>query len=59
LAGSCSARVSAEEFFGAVRLAAAKSGRRFAEWQTTRHAPDHPALFKEAEYLKAIYLKVD
>jgi 23S rRNA (cytosine1962-C5)-methyltransferase len=59
LAGSCSAHVSAEEFFGTVRVAAAKSGRRFAEWQTTRYAPDHPASFKEAEYLKAIYLKID
>jgi hypothetical protein len=26
--------------------------------RTTRHAPDHPATFKEAEYLKTIYLKV-
>jgi 23S rRNA (cytosine1962-C5)-methyltransferase len=56
---SCSAHVSAEEFFGAVRSAAAASGRRFAEIKTTRHAPDHPATFKEAEYLKAIFLKFD
>jgi 23S rRNA (cytosine1962-C5)-methyltransferase len=54
---SCSAHVTAEEFFGAVRRAAAKSGRRFEELQTTRHAPDHHASFKEAEYLKGIYLK--
>lgn len=58
LAASCSAHVSAEEFFGIVRQTAAKSGRKFSELQTTGHAPDHPATFKEAGYLKAIYLKV-
>ncbi len=57
LSCSCSAHVSAEEFFGAVRSAAAKSGRKFQELETTRHAPDHNATFKEAEYLKAIYLR--
>jgi 23S rRNA (cytosine1962-C5)-methyltransferase len=59
VACSCSAHVSAEEFFGAVRSAAADSGRRFTEMKTTRHAPDHPATFKEAEYLKGIFLKFD
>ena len=59
LACSCSAHVSAEEFFGAVRQAAANSGRRFIELKTTRHAPDHPATFKEADYLKSIFLKFD
>lgn len=58
VACSCSAHVTAEEFFGAVRQAAAKSGRRFEEIQTTRHAPDHAATFKEAEYLKGIYLRL-
>ena len=58
VAASCSAHVSAEEFFEAVRRAAAKSGRKFSELQTTRHAPDHPVNFKEADYLKAIYLKI-
>ena len=57
VAGSCSARVPAEEFFEAVRRAAAKSGRKFTELKTLRHPPDHPATFKEAEYLKVIYLK--
>jgi 23S rRNA (cytosine1962-C5)-methyltransferase len=56
LACSCSAHVSAEEFFQAMREAAAQSRCGFEELQTTRHAPDHPAGFKEAEYLKAIYL---
>ena len=57
LACSCSAHVSAEEFFSAVRSAALDSGRRFVELKTTRHAPDHPATFKEADYLKGIFLK--
>ncbi len=56
-AGSCSARVTAEEFFEVVRRAAAKSGRKFAELKTLRHPPDHPATFKEGEYLKMIYLR--
>jgi 23S rRNA (cytosine1962-C5)-methyltransferase len=56
-AASCSAHVTAEEFFGAVRDAASKSGRSFAELRTSRHAPDHPAKFKESEYLKTIYLR--
>ena len=53
---SCSAHVSADEFFGAVRSAAKNSGREFSEIQTTRHAPDHAATFPEAEYLKGIFL---
>ncbi|HTA95487.1 MAG TPA: 23S rRNA (cytosine(2499)-C(5))-methyltransferase, partial [Verrucomicrobiae bacterium] len=57
VAGSCSAHVSATEFFDAVRRAAMKSGRKFSELKTLRHPPDHPATFKEAEYLKVIYLK--
>ena len=57
VAGSCSAHVSAAEFFDAVRLAAKKSGRKFSEVKTKLHPPDHPAGFKEADYLKVIYLK--
>ena len=57
VAASCSAHVSAEEFFKAVRAAAGQSGRSFSEMMTTRHAPDHHAAFKEAEYLKCIYLQ--
>ncbi len=57
VAGSCSARVPAEDFFQVVRRAAAKSGRKFTELKTMRHPPDHPATFKEGEYLKVIYLK--
>ena len=58
VAGSCSAHVSATDFFDAVRRAAVNSGRKFTELKTLRHPPDHPAGFKEAEYLKVIYLKL-
>ena len=57
VAGSCSAHVPATDFFDAVRRAAQKSGRPFTEFKTVLHPPDHPAGFKEAEYLKVIYLK--
>lgn len=57
VAGSCSAHVSAAEFYDAVRRAAIKSGRKFTELNALQHPPDHPAGFKEAEYLKVIYLK--
>ncbi len=58
VAASCSAHVSADEFFEAVHRAAAASGRKHSVLHTTRHAPDHPADFKEMEYLKAVYLKL-
>ena len=57
VAASCSAHVSAEEFFGAVRTAARNSGRSFSELETTGQPPDHPATFPEAQYLKCIYLR--
>jgi 23S rRNA (cytosine1962-C5)-methyltransferase len=57
VAASCSAHVSAEEFFGAVQSAAQASGRQWMELKTTGHAPDHPATFPEARYLKCVYLR--
>lgn len=54
---SCSAHVSADEFFEAAGRAAARSRRAFKELSRSGHAPDHPASFKEAEYLKAIIFK--
>lgn len=57
VAASCSAHVATEEFFGAVRQAGRESRREFSELQMTGHAPDHPATFPEARYLKAIYLR--
>lgn len=57
VAASCSAHVTAVEFFAAVRDAARRSRRRFEELETTGHAADHAANFREAEYLKCIYLR--
>jgi 23S rRNA (cytosine1962-C5)-methyltransferase len=57
VAGSCSAHVPALDFFETVRRAALDSGRKFTELKTLLHPPDHPASFKEAQYLKVIYLK--
>ncbi len=59
MASSCSAHVSAPEFFEAVRESARRSGRKFEEWRTTGHAADHPATFPEAFYLKCIYLRFE
>ena len=56
VAASCSAHVSASEFFAIIRNAAQQSGRKFQELQTTAHAPDHPTTFPEANYLKCIHL---
>jgi 23S rRNA (cytosine1962-C5)-methyltransferase len=59
VAASCSAHVTAEEFFEAVRQAAGGTGQNFSVLRTTRHATDHPAKFREAEYLKCIYLRLE
>jgi len=59
VACSCSAHVTAPEFFEANRAALLRTGRKFAEIQRTQHAVDHPATFPEAEYLKAIYYRID
>lgn len=58
VAASCSAHVSAEEFHGAVDEALRENGRPFRELWRSGHAPDHPARFREAEYLKAICVAV-
>ena len=57
VAASCSAHVAAGEFFGLVRSAARKSGRRFSELAIAGHPADHSAKFPEAAYLKCIYLQ--
>jgi len=59
VAASCSAHVTPDEFFEAVRSAARQSGRTFQELATTGEPPDHPATFPEARYLKCIYLRMD
>jgi 23S rRNA (cytosine1962-C5)-methyltransferase len=58
VAASCSAHVSAEEFYGAVEEALRENGRPFRELWRSGHAPDHPARFREAEYLKAVCVGV-
>jgi 23S rRNA (cytosine1962-C5)-methyltransferase len=51
--------VTPEEFYAAVTEAAQRSGRRFGDEVYTGHAPDHPATFDEARYLKAVYLRFE
>ncbi len=58
VACSCSAHITPEEFFEVVRQAASDSREAFSVLQTTGHPADHPATFKEAHYLKAIYLSL-
>ena len=56
VAASCSAHVSATDFSEVVRQAAREAGRATRELAATAHAPDHPATFPEAKYLKCIFL---
>jgi 23S rRNA (cytosine1962-C5)-methyltransferase len=59
VAASCSAHVPAAEFLEIARRAARQSGRKAEEFLATGHPPDHPASFKEAEYLKCVYFRFD
>lgn len=59
VAASCSAHVSALEFFEMIRKSASNSGRSFEELQRTAHPPDHPATFPEARYLKCVYVRFE
>lgn len=56
---SCSARVSAEQFVGAIREAAAKTHTDLQLLEEKRQPPDHPALlsFPEGKYLKFFILR--
>lgn len=58
VAASCSAHVPAEEFFGVACDVFLRGGRRWEELGVTLHAPDHPASFAEAQYLKCVYIRV-
>lgn len=58
VAASCSAHVSAEEFSHALEGALRDSGRPWRELWRARHAADHPAAFREAEYLKAVCVEL-
>ena len=55
---SCSAHITAEEFFNAVTTTFQNSGRPFEILRRTGQPADHSAIFPEAEYLKGIYLKL-
>lgn len=57
VAASCSAHVAATDFAEVVRRAAREAGRSISELAVTGHAPDHPAAFAEAEYLKCIFMR--
>jgi 23S rRNA (cytosine1962-C5)-methyltransferase len=56
---SCSARVSAEQFFDAVKEAAFKARVDLQVVAETRQPPDHPVSpqFREGRYLKAMVLR--
>ncbi|MEZ5328073.1 MAG: class I SAM-dependent rRNA methyltransferase [Verrucomicrobiales bacterium] len=58
VAASCSAHVSAEEFYKIVRQVALQQGEKGRELFATRHAIDHPARIPEAHYLKCLGWKV-
>lgn len=55
---SCSSRISADELFEVVHQAAAAFNRPLDEFSRTSHAVDHPAKFKESNYLKCLYARV-
>jgi 23S rRNA (cytosine1962-C5)-methyltransferase len=56
---SCSSRIGAAEFFGAVPRAAARAGCRLVEVDRTGHDADHPVTFPEGAYLKAGFWRVE
>ena len=51
---SCSAHISAEQFYKAVNYGVESANRRLKPITKTRHASDHPVKFPELEYLKSI-----
>ena len=58
VAASCSAHVSPAEFYEAVERAAALTlGHDWEILWTAGHAADHPATYREGEYLKAIAIR--
>lgn len=59
VSASCSAHVSADEFFKAIREVVRRHERSGHELFTSRHAIDHPATIPEAHYLKCFCWKLD
>jgi 23S rRNA (cytosine1962-C5)-methyltransferase len=52
---SCSSRVDAAAFFGALNQAAVRENRPLLEIERTGHPIDHPVRFKEGAYLKCLF----
>ena len=59
VAASCSAHVSTGEFFTAALDALHACRRPYVELARTTHAPDHPAAFPEAQYLKCLFARLE
>ncbi|MCP4290512.1 MAG: class I SAM-dependent rRNA methyltransferase [bacterium] len=57
VSASCSARVSADDFFETVIRAAAACGRPLQVIEKTGHAVDHPVGFSEGAYLKCLFAR--
>ncbi|MEK9629749.1 MAG: class I SAM-dependent rRNA methyltransferase [Nitrospinota bacterium] len=51
---SCSAHVSVDDFFNVVNKGVAAANKKLTEISKTGHSIDHPVLFPELEYLKAV-----
>ncbi len=56
---SCSQSVPAREFFRSVSLGIRQAGRKEKAIFKSRHAVDHPVIFREGEYLKAGCFEID
>ncbi|MEX0980077.1 MAG: class I SAM-dependent rRNA methyltransferase [Gemmatimonadota bacterium] len=59
VSASCSSRVDAESFFGAVQRGAEMEGRPLREIERTGHPLDHPVIpqFPEGAYLKCLFAR--
>lgn len=56
---SCSARITAEDFFRLNKETLKKQDRHFSVQRTTGHDTDHPISFPEGAYLKCGYYKFE
>lgn len=59
VAASCSARVTAEDFFQVIASVLQASGRKHRLLEKTHHDLDHPIGFPEGAYLKTVYYQLD
>lgn len=59
VSASCSAHLSADDFFKIVTEELKKSHRTWTLVEKTGHADDHEAKMSELNYLKAIYIRID